>query len=394
MDSRPVLSSVCVGIFLVFGCLQGALAGGFDNSYIGVKGGALGHAMTGIADDASAVYYNPAGLVFLPEKRWDGEAYLYFNFVHFRYEDATGPVPAVDRSDPFYYVPGMFLCRTYEKWAWGCGFYVPYGGGGVDYDNFQGSGHPATYLAGFSAFTPALAFKLRRDLALGVGFSLYYGQMKSELFDPAFASMVKTRYQRVAAGYGGHASVFYKPSERLSLGFTFRSKVPIRMGGSVAPITDWIILDSEVAFTLPYAFSFGIGYRPISDVTLGFTMDYSLWGDMEDITFTTAGKENVSRTYYKNNFLFGVGVDWKAMESLALRGGVKYAQGATEDRGLNPLSNDIDLLVVSLGLAFEATRTLEVNLNTAYTYGFEREYRSRKYDLDTVLVMVGVRYRR
>ena len=50
--------------------------GAFDNRIIGIKGFIMGNALTGIADDVSAVHYNPAGLVF-NEHTWDTEIYRY-----------------------------------------------------------------------------------------------------------------------------------------------------------------------------------------------------------------------------------------------------------------------------------------------------------------------------
>jgi len=47
--------------------MPSCFAGGFDNHHIGIKGMSMGSAMAGIIDDASAVYYNPGGLVFLQQ---------------------------------------------------------------------------------------------------------------------------------------------------------------------------------------------------------------------------------------------------------------------------------------------------------------------------------------
>lgn len=354
----------------------------------------MGHALTGVADDASAVYYNPAGLVLNNTKKWEGEAYIYFNFVGFEYEDNSKPAPTTDKADLFYYVPGFFLCRRFERVALGCGFYVPYGGGGVDYENFQGSGFRFQYLAGFSAFTPAAAFKVTDNFSVGAGLSLYYGQMESDMFDPAYASVVTSKYQRILAGCGGHVSLFYKPVEALGLGFTARSKVPVKMGGDIEVLSSGTRLDSEVEFTLPYAFSVGVGYKPGPKMTLGLTCNTILWGEMDEITFTTAGIENVSNTHYRNSVLVGLGMEYWLKDRLALRTGFKYAQGATENQGLTFASNDVDLLVFSVGAGFAIKGSMEIDINTGYTYGLEKEYQSRTYDLDTFIVLIGMRWKR
>jgi len=89
----------------------------------------MGHALTGLADDASAVYCNPAGLVLHNTKKWAGEGYTYFNLARFRYEDHLKADPATDKANLFYYVPGFFLSRRFEPVALGFGSCVPYGKG-------------------------------------------------------------------------------------------------------------------------------------------------------------------------------------------------------------------------------------------------------------------------
>ena len=393
MNARFPLSAGCIVVFFVLVFSKGAFAGGFDNSYIGIRGGAMGHALTGVADDASAVYYNPAGLVLNNTHKWDGEGYVYFNFVKFRYEDNTGAIPTTDKANLFYYVPGFFLCRKFESVALGFGSYVPYGGGGVDYKNFQGSGFNFKYLGGFSALTPAIACKVFSNFSIGMGLSVYYGQMESEMFRPDLSSYVKSKYDDIA-GVGWHLSLLYKPLKVLSLGVTVRSQVPVKMGGYVKIPSAGIRMSSEVGFTLPYAFSVGLGYKPDPKMTLGLTCNYILWGDMDEMVFNTAGVREVSKTFYKNSVLVGLGIEYWLKERFALRGGLKYAQGATQDRGLTFASNDVDLLVFSMGGGYDLTRSVEIDLNVAYTYGFEKEYRGRKYDLDTILVLIGMRYKR
>ena len=73
---------------------------------------------------------------------------------------------------------------------------------------------------------------------------------------------------------------------------------------------------------------------------------------------------------------------------------MKFAQGATQDRGLTFASNDIDLLVFSAGVGYAVTSSVDVDLNVAYTYGLEKEFQGRTYDLDTILFLIGMQYKR
>ena len=56
-------------VIFLFGALSGTVfGGGFDNGTIGIKTIAMGAFPSGIADDASGVYFNPGALVFNENK--------------------------------------------------------------------------------------------------------------------------------------------------------------------------------------------------------------------------------------------------------------------------------------------------------------------------------------
>ncbi|MFQ6038753.1 MAG: hypothetical protein ACE5LV_09065, partial [Candidatus Aminicenantales bacterium] len=59
MGRKGVFSAIAI-----LGLASGLLGGGWNNTLMGARAIALGAAFAGLADDPSAVYYNPAGLVF------------------------------------------------------------------------------------------------------------------------------------------------------------------------------------------------------------------------------------------------------------------------------------------------------------------------------------------
>jgi long-subunit fatty acid transport protein len=74
-----------------------------------------------------------------------------------------------------------------------------------------------------------------------------------------------------------------------------------------------------------------------------------------------------------------------------MRTGLKYVQGATEDEGLNPSSDDVDLVIPSIGVAYNITESIEVDIAGAYVLGFEKEYDSQKFDQDHFILLSGAK---
>ncbi len=56
---KLILSFICLSL-----TSSGLWAGGWNNTLIGCRAIAIGGAFVGIADDTSAIFYNPAGLAF------------------------------------------------------------------------------------------------------------------------------------------------------------------------------------------------------------------------------------------------------------------------------------------------------------------------------------------
>ena len=129
----------------------------------------MGNALAGAVDDASAVYYNPAGLAFNKKGIWYTSGYTYFTHANFKYKANS----IEDESNPIFIVPGFFLSKTFETWSFGYGFYVPYAGGGTEYKNFQTTEYDYEASAAFPAITLATARKIHPKLSLGVSLSLY-----------------------------------------------------------------------------------------------------------------------------------------------------------------------------------------------------------------------------
>ena len=170
---------------------------------------------------------------------------------------------------------------------------------------------------------------------------------------------------------------------------TVRSEIPIEMDGTVK--IAGIKNDSEVEFTLPYYFTLGLGYKLAHNFTLGFSATYMLWSDLDKLTFTTSNIETEEETNYINSWLLGMGVEYITQKYLIIRAGVAFIQHSTKDKGLVPVSNDVDILLPRIGIAYNITDTIELNIIGKYAYGFEKKYNSRKYDQDYFSLLVGFR---
>jgi long-chain fatty acid transport protein len=168
---------VCTVMLCGFGFTEKVFGLGLDNAAVGIKASVMGTAFTGIADDASAVHHNPAGLVFNDKEILYTQLYAHYQFVNFTH---TGPA-GKDESDERYINPGFFTSKTYDKWAFGFGYYLPFGGGGYSFDDLGGiPGNDVEILLALMAIHPAVSYQLRPDLSVGVGVFMYMGTYEQD----------------------------------------------------------------------------------------------------------------------------------------------------------------------------------------------------------------------
>jgi len=225
-------------------------------------------------------------------------------------------------------------------------------------------------------------------LSIGWGMSIYIGEIKSKFFDPGQGATVDNEYDGYS-GYGGHIGIFYKPVEEIGVGLTIRSEVPIEMEGMVS--IAGTEMNSDVDFTLPYYFTFGMGYKPAKNFTFGISATYMLWGDLENLTFTTANIKTEQQTYYVDSYKVGMGIEYITSIDLIIRTGIQFRQHSTNAEGLLPVSCDVDTFSLHIGFAYDITDSVEMNIISVHNFGSAKDYNSQTFNQGGGMIMLGIR---
>lgn len=395
MDRKcVVLSAACLA---ACAGAERALAGALDNSFVGTKAIAMAGAFTGIANDASAVHFNPAGLAFLASGGTHLEAYGYMSLTSFRYENAG----AVFESNEKFPVPGLFAAHAFDRFALGFGYYIPYGGGGTAYQDFMGTGIELKSAAGIQAFTASAAYRITPDLSVGAGVTMYVGVVDTRapqtISQPVPALVDYESEYEGRSGYGWNLGVLYEPAEALSVGVTVIGPSSVRMDGEervkIPAFGVDATSDSAIELGVPWYLTAGVGYTPNPRLTLGLSAAWMSWSDEKEVIITHAGTDASTRaaTHYENSYRVSVGMEYVVSERLTLRAGLKYQPGATRDGYLVPSSNDVDLVVPSLGIGYRFGRT-ELDLASFWVSGRRASQGQESFDQDHVMVVAGLRW--
>lgn len=387
------LGALCLAVLLP---VPPAGAGALDNSSVGARAIAMGSAFTGLANDASAIYFNPAGLAFLPVGT-QVEAYGYVSFTGFEYENAG----ALYTSSEKFPVPGLFAAHRSGRLGLGFGAYVPFGGGGTAYPDFLGTGIELENTAGIVAVGPATAWALSPRLSVGGAVALHLGVLDSHAPQPITQPLptvaeYESHYSGVS-GWGWNLGVLYKPAPVLSLGLNLSGPSEQAIDGEETVRLDAFGVEttspSTVKLGTPWYVSGGVGYEPRSGLTLALSACWMGWSSEKEVVIThAAGPDTRVPTNYVDSWRVAIGTEYAASERLSLRAGLKYVPGATQEGYLVPSANDVDVWVASIGAGVRLGKRLQLDLAAYHVSGRRTQQGQESFDQDHTMAVLGLRW--
>jgi long-chain fatty acid transport protein len=373
---------VCLTVVLS----TGLYSNGFNLNSNGTKAIAMGGAFVGLADDYSAVFWNPAGLTQMKETTLS----LFGTDIipDAGYQFSIPEVFAIDaKADTKHYLSGSlgFFKPLSKKVVAGIYAYVPTGLGvtwsGSDLMALtDGVAYNWKTYVGIVTVSPVVAFKLTDTLSLGLTLNVNYG----------FAELNRAglgQYEEKTDGValGTTLGMLFKPTEKFSFGLTFRSPLKVTLKGDATmsgagllglPTTD----DATRKVTFPMWIGAGIAVKPNEKLTLTADAQYTNWKEMDVIPmkFSNAGwilffeEEANLDLRWKNTVQIRLGMEYKTSEKLAIRAGYYY------DPNPGPIDTQTILLPehtlnwITFGVGFYSSK-MTIDLGVEYGFGKDVE---------------------
>jgi long-chain fatty acid transport protein len=393
------VKSWCVALFVAILCAASAaaFASGWDNGLINARAAGMAAAFAGLADDASAVFYNPAGLSFIDRR---GEV-LICGKLYYPTHTYTGPDGGSVTSEYDAQLVEGFACyRFNDRITAGVGVYTPYAGGGIEWSE-RDIGFYLKGTLGVLAFSPAVAVRVNDRVAIGAAVNGYYfignQEMRNPLALPPAVSIEEHDFVVTATG-----GVYVKPVDRLSLGVTVRGPSAVTMTGTTE--AGGIEFDSETTFDLPIAVAFGAAFRVTEALTVSAEIDYYDWSRLERLKKVTAYPPPVGTTAYyeelgyKDAILVKLGAEHRFGEAFAVQIGAHYDEGAVPQDRLSLTNIDVPKVTLFGGVSY-TFRRFSFCLSGFDTLGEPREATAPgglsfpgSYDLDSLGLLFGVGY--
>jgi long-chain fatty acid transport protein len=348
-----------LGIFVLLMSTSLVLASGFSIYEHGAKSMALAGAFTAQANDASAVFYNPAGITQL--SGWNfmaGGTYIMPT------SSFTGPTPLTTVSELEewnFLVPHFYATYAItEDLSAGFGFFVPFGLGTNWGNDWVGKQLATKSEVQTMFFNPVIAYQVTEGLSLAAGVEYVLGNIalnRVAVLPPQLGSLEgDVELSGDAKGaFGFNFGALYQATDNLSLGLAWRSNVDLDIDGTATfafPVTGNPQLDGTIAalfpetdgtatISLPTFLNLGIAYKPLENLTVELDWFQIGWSSYDklavDFEPETQGVTDIEVTKdWKDVSSIRLGTEYRWNEKLALRLGVLRDFDPMPDETVDP----------------------------------------------------------
>lgn len=353
--------------------------------------------------DASDVFYNPAALSLLkkrtsmvsvagidPDARFTGQ------------ETFPNTISAnnIEGGNPAAVPSAFYAAPINQKWAYGVGFYVPFGLA-TDWPIWGGSDSSWSQLRVLS-ISPALSYKVNANLSIG-------GALDFQRADGRFDSVVNaggiilSENEGDSWGYGGHVGLLYQVDKSLRFGLTYQSSVKQTLKGNsvmVLQSTGQVLGSNQNLFAdavdLPAQVTLSAHQNYNDKWAFNTTLSYTQWSLIKSITLNgVAGPGGVTVNVttpenFRDTWRITFGTEYTYNANWRFRAGIGFDQTPTNDNDRNLRMPDSDRIGVAIGSHYQYSRKLSFDLGYTHIFMDDANINDAHQVVNTQARTVGV----
>ncbi len=338
------------------------------------------------AGDAGYMFFNPAQITKLKGNNVSASVSYIAPYVKADNIEASSRTSAPIQGTKSYYndigvasaVPNAsFTHQISDNTFFGFGINAPFGMA-THYDaGWAGRYHAIDSEISTENINPVIAYKVNNKLSVAGGLNLQriHARLTSAA-DPTGGAAPSVTTDRIAdlegsnIEYGWNTGLLYEPTEDLTLGLAYRSKIKHSVGGdaiitTAAGVNTFRRFISKV--TVPAQLSSGIAYKLNDKVTLLGEYDYTWWSDFEQLRmdYDDSLADTVVDEKWNDVSFIAIGLKYDYNEDWTFRTGVAYDNSPVENQYRTPRIPDVDRRWLSFGATYNFNSN--VKLSSTYT---------------------------
>jgi len=357
-------------LFLSLGLNQ-MFAGGFQLNEHSARALAMGGAFTAIADDPSAIYFNGAGLTQLTG--WNFMLGTTLIAPVFTFRGVAPQVTEYDATKQSFFPTHFYATyRLNPDWGFGIGFTSPFGLGSEWDPSWAGRYLAVNTQVKVFTISPEAAYNLLDNLTVSAGLTYSFASVKitkqstqRPFPGDAFTSMDG----KDNSEFGFNLGALYKPSDKLSFGASFHSKILYKFKGTVSTQGASQIAselpngDVSANLTTPLNFTVGASYKILPELLLSADFQYIGWSSYDTLTLNfSSPKESIANPrLYDNSYIARLGAEYSFCKDISLRAGIYFDKSPVKAEFVNPSLPESNRLGFSAGVGYMIKSNLSIN---------------------------------
>ncbi len=402
---KGCIPAIICGLTIIAGAAYGS---GFTLMEQSVKG--LGNAYAGGAaasEDASTIFYNPAGLTRLPGSEFIGGIHALIPYAKFRNEGsvhASGlPLTGADGGNAGItaLVPNLYYSnRVNDRLSAGLGVFVPFGLN-TEYDSsWVGRYHAVKSDLKTVNINPAAGYRLTEKLSVGAGLDLQYvkaelsnaidfGTIFGSLGVPGMAPQGNDGFVKLKAdswSWGYNVGVLYEFTEDTRTGIAYRSRIKQKLDGDAdfsgvpSPNPTGRFLDTGIKAdeTLPDSLSLSHWHNFTKEFAAMADITWTNWSTFDELRIrfdNPLESDAVTTSQWKDSFRYAIGAVYMPGR-WTFRAGAAYDKTPVPDAAhRTPRIPDGDRTWLAFGLGYKLTEKASLDMGYAHLFVKDSEIR-------------------
>ncbi|MDN4545161.1 MULTISPECIES: OmpP1/FadL family transporter [unclassified Pseudomonas] len=369
-------------------------ASGFAINEQSISGMGTGFAgRSSVADDASTIFGNPAGMSRLKREQVTGGVAMLD--AHTDISDASSsPKSGSNDGDmvPFIAVPmGYYVKPIDDQWAVGVGIYAPFGLV-TDYENgFAGRYFGTNSEVKVVTIQPTVSYAFNDKVSIGFGPTInrIEGTLESDIsLHPRFADgNVKIKGDDTALGY--NIGILVQATDSTRVGLTYHSKVKYTLEGDTKVNYGFLTnlrqnpnqkYDASLDVTTPESVDFSVTHQLDDQWTLYAGSTWTRWSRLKEISVENSGVPAglqpafgtiTEEQNWHDTWAHAIGASYQIDKQWVLRTGFSVDQSPTNNENRSPRIPTGDRKIFSLGAGWSPTDDLTIDV--AYSYLVEED---------------------
>jgi long-chain fatty acid transport protein len=331
----------------------------------------LGTAYAGsaaVADNASTVFFNPAGLTQLNGMQVSVGVSGVGPSFEFNNEGSSGTLGSGGNggnAGGWAAVPNAYFSwQVSPNWSLGFGVSAPFGLA-TEYKNSNWTGAYQALKSEIKTvnYNPSVAYKLNDKISLGFGVD--YQTIEAEMSNLVAANTVY-RLKGDGGAWGWNAGALFTLSPAMRVGLSYRSAITHKPEGTRAVGANSASAKAEL--TLPDTVILSV-WQQVSDrwEAMG-DLSYTNWSTLDKVKITYATGAEAETFNYKDAWRFAWGAAYRATDNTKLKFGVAYDTTPTTNNDRSARVPDNDRVWFSLGGQWNAGSYGKFDLGYSYIY--------------------------